>query len=236
MKKIPRESSKRYAKMPRFPRLNFVDKKVQFVERMIHRQFLKTAKRKNFQLRNFDYDVYKGKSGWRAKYAFLTLAKKLIDKNIDPGFYIKIMSRFGKLKHARYMPNPVWLSKDKTLEQFEWFHRSERKCFPHHLDFKKAISGWSDLDIYAGIRDSAHMVRNVSEGNAVSIEQAFLLLLPELNPWFVEAYIATAKGFRDVRKIREFKLRNKAPKQEIERIVRLALKNSGLPIRMLGKK
>lgn len=174
------------------------------VEGIIHAAFNKTARGKFFKLRNYNYDIYKTKQGWLAKLRFIQLAEKLLDQNIDPALYIKVMARFGPYKNLRYMPHPTWLAKDKNIKKFKWFYRTERKSYPLKLDWKKALDGWSDLDIYAAIRDSSEMLNLAVEKTGMGIEEAFMMLRKDISPWFLAIHVKKSGEWRDFLRCMDF--------------------------------
>lgn len=190
-------------RVKRFPRFE-ISGKVRWCERILHVTYNKTAKGKFFKLRNFNYDIYKTKQGWIAKLRFIQLAEKLLAQNIDPALYIKVMARFGPFKNLRYMPHPTWLAKDKNIKKFKWFYRTERKSYPLKLDWKKALDGWSDLDIYAAIRDSAMMLNLAVEKTGVGIEEAFMMLRKDISPWFLAIHAQKASDWKDFLRCLEF--------------------------------
>jgi hypothetical protein len=187
----------------RFPRLE-VSSKMKWVEGILHTTYNRTARGKNFKLRNFNYDIYNTKQGWRAQLRFLQLAEKLIAHNINPALYIKVMARFGPFKNLRYMPHPTWLAKDKNIRNFKWFYRTERKSYPLKLDWKKALDGWSDLDIYAAIRDSAEMLNFAVLKTGMGIEEAFMMLRKEISPWFLAVHVRKSSDWKDFLRCLEF--------------------------------
>lgn len=187
------------AKRKRFPRL-VMDAKSVSAERILHITYNKMRKSRGIRFQNFKYDIYKTKQGWRAKLAFIFLGEKLILQNIDPALYIKVMCRYGKYKNSKYMPHPTWLRKDKTIKTFKWLYRKERKSYDLHLDWKKAIDGWSDLDIYSSIRDSAELLNTAVEKMQIGKEEAFMVLRKELSPWFMAVHALKDKdGWKDFR-------------------------------------
>lgn len=169
----------------RFPRLDIPKEAVQY-ERILRTTYNSLAKRKNPRIRFFNekFDVYGIRFGGRNRIAFIDLALKLKDVNIDPALYLKIMSRYGKFVDIKWMPSPIWLSKDDTIEKFHWVYRKERKTYGLKLQFKKEISGWSDLDIYTAIRDSSKMYCDATEGLGINPDEAAMLLKKELSPWW----------------------------------------------------
>lgn len=192
-------------KKKRFPRLE-IDKKSLHAERILHLTYNKMRKsRGSLKFHNFHYDVYETKRGWSAKLAFLFLAEKLVRLNIDPALYVKVMCRYGKFKDAKFLPSPVWLQKDKAIQIFAWVYRKERKSYELHLDWKKELDGWSDLDIYASIRDSAGLLRQATEGMKIGTDEAFMMLRKELSPWFLAVHALKDKeGWKDFRRCLEF--------------------------------
>jgi len=184
----------------RFPRLD-LDSKVFSIERILRLTYNKMRKsRGSLKFHNFHYDVYATKRGWKAKLSFLFLGEKLIQKNIDPSLYIKVMCRYGKFKEASFLPSPVWLMKDSTIEKFMWVYRRERRSYVLRTDWKKELDGWSDLDIYSSIRASTGMVEQAMNGQGWKAEETIRMLWEELSPWFIAVHALknpkTWKAFR----------------------------------------
>jgi len=171
----------------RFPRLE-LDRATRIAEKIIRIAFNKMARSRNLRYRNFNYDVYKTKAGWKVKLKFILLAEKLIQQNIDPALYIKVMCRYGKFKNVEWMPHPTWFSKDSTIEKFLWVYRKERKHYILDIDWKKELDGWSDLDIYSSIRDSGGIIKRVVEGQKIKTDEAIYAFAKELSPWFLAVY------------------------------------------------
>lgn len=197
------------ANRKRFPRLQ-MDHKSASAERILRLTYNKMRKSRGIEFHSFNYDIYKTKQGWRAKLAFMFLGEKLVLQNIDPALYIKVMCRYGKYKNARFMPHPTWLGRDKTIKTFKWLYRKERKSYELHLDWKKALDGWSDLDIYSSIRDSASMMKAAVEKLGVRKNEALKMLQEELSPWYRAVYAMKNKnGWQDFRKCLYFLGRHK---------------------------
>lgn len=188
------------SKRKRFPRLR-LDSKALSAERILRLTYNKMRKSRNVSFYNFKYDVYSTKQGWRAKLAFMFLGEKLVKLNVDPALYIKVMCRYGKYKNSKYMPHPTWLQKDKTIKTFAWLYRKERKSYELKLDWKKALDGWSDLDIYSSIRDSAEMMNTAVDKMGIGRDEAFMMLRKELSPWFLAVHaMKNTNGWGDFRK------------------------------------
>jgi hypothetical protein len=188
----------------RFPRLK-MDSKSLRAERIIRIAYNKIRRSKDLWAHQTGYDIYRTKQGWRAMFMFKLLGEKLIQQNIDPALYVKVMARYGKYKGSKYMPHPTWLAKDKTIEVFRWVYRKERRSYELHLDWKKELNGWSELDIYASIRDSGRMLRQVIEGRGLGENEAVMMLWEELSPWFIAAYaLKNRNGWKDFRKCMQF--------------------------------
>lgn len=219
--KIP--NTKAWKKRKRFPRFDVVPK-VKYTERLLRATYNKLARAKNFSLRNFNYDIYKVKRGWKYKIDMMHLAIDLVNANINPIMFMKIMSRFGRYKSTLFMPTPTWLSNPAQLKRFEWFYRSEKKSYPLRLEFKKAMSGWSDLDVYSSVRDSARMVKQVMDAKSWSADTAVMVLWPDLSPWFLEAYARRSGAFADFFKVNAFTRIHR----HVRDIARQALRRSGV--------
>jgi hypothetical protein len=170
----------------------------------------RSRRREHFEGFGYDYDIYKTKQGWRAKLKFMLLAEKLVQQNIDPALYIKIMCRYGKFRSLKWMPHPTWLEKNKTIETFKWVYRSQKRSYGLHLDFKKAISGWSDIDIYNAIRDSAGMMRTAMETTGLSVAELMTTPLGvEMSPWFNAIHTLMSRECKDFKKCYRLLNRNR---------------------------
>lgn len=202
----------------RFPRLE-LDHKTKIVERILRITYNKMRKSKDTHFQAFNWDIYKTKQGWRAKLAFIFLAEKLIRKNIDPALYIKVMSRYGQYKTMKILPHPTWLRKSKTIEKFMWVYRKERKSYDLHLDWKKELNGWSDLDIYSAIRDSGGLVQQAMQGMKIGKDEAMMMLYKDLSPWYIAIHSLQSRDLR-----RCLKLIN--ARQHVRHIAEKALKRS----------
>lgn len=199
-----RKRRKRKKKVRRFPRLPELQGKVRHAEKILRLVYNRLYASRRIRLNNFNYDVYRtNRQAGKDKIAFTDLAFKLVKRNIDAALYLKILCRYGKYKNSTYMPRPAWLVKDKTIEQFAWLYRKERKSYDLHLDFKKAISGWSDLDIYSSIRDSGEMFASATKQGLTETE-ALLAIRQELSPWFIAVHTLKTDSQKDFRKCLEF--------------------------------
>jgi len=185
----------------RFPRI-FVPREFQYYLRILRLTYNRLALKRNPRLRYFTrFDVFHTKWGDRAKCHFIDLAMKLKDKNIDPALYLKIMCRYGRFKDSTWMPRPGWLAKSKTIKIFHWLYRKEVKTYDLRLQFKKEISGWSDLDIYSAVRDSSKMYRDATEKLGLHPDEASVLLKKDLSPWYLAISLLESK-----KEGRDFKL------------------------------
>lgn len=179
----------------RFPRI-LVPDRLKARLRILRLTYNLLMKRKRRYL--WHYDVFTTpKLAGRNLIAFVDLAAILREGNIDPSLYLKIMCRYGRFKDAPYLPSPVWLSKRPTVEKFRWIYRRQRRSYGLHLQFKKEISGWSDLDIYASIRDSSNMFRDATEKLGLAPDEATVLLRKDLSPWYLAVSLLRAPDRKD---------------------------------------
>lgn len=153
-------------------------------------------RRKRRYLWNYDVFITPKLCG-RNLIAFVDLASLLIDSGVDPSLYLKIMSRYGRFRDAPYLPPPVWLSQKPTVKKFKEIYRRQRRKYSLRLQFKKDISGWSDLDIYSSIRDSSKMFRDATEKLGMHPDQAMMMLRKDLSPWYMAISLLRSQDRKD---------------------------------------
>ena len=94
------------------------------------------TKQKSFSKSSYNYDVYQTKRGDEVRKQFIVLAGLLVERNIDPSTYLKILSSYGGFGTHRRMPPPSWLIKDKAFEVFEWLSKKEKSKYPKEEDWE----------------------------------------------------------------------------------------------------
>lgn len=204
---------KKKIKIRRFVRLD-IPKELRHYERILRHTYNILATKRDRKKQFYRYDIYKTKQASRAAIKFLELAKELKNHNIDPALYLKIMSRYGRYREARWMPSPTWLARKKSVEDFKWVIRKERRSYDLRLDYKHEIDGWSVFDIYAAIRDSSSMFRDAVDKAGLHPDQATVMLKKDLSPWFMATSLLVSKDGKDFLRCLDLLRRDKHLKKQ----------------------
>lgn len=139
--------------------------------------------------RRFRYNLYKTKTGEAAKIFFPVLADRLIQEQVDPALFVKVMAKYGMYEKSKYMPHPKFLASNKGFDVFQWMMRVEREKYPRPKDWKNHLNSTSRFvssdGIYEKVMDSVEVVRETQERFDCSIGEATLICLDRLSPWFL---------------------------------------------------
>lgn len=208
----------RRKKVRRFPRYLF-NSRDKLAEKIIRLTFNSMAKERNIDRRIHNIDVYKTNRGKNAKLTFLLLGQKLNKAGIDPALFIKVCGKYGAFKHARYMPHPNFFLGDKAWEVFQWRVKSEQKKYPKREDLLKSQGMKRDQDILEAVEDSTKVFSSAAKGGHHP-DVVMAAIKPELNNWFVAAYLLHRKGWSSVRECMTYFRKNKLLKVEAGEILR----------------
>lgn len=227
------------AKKQRFPRIR-ITSEIRLVERILHHTYNKLARARDINkagYRNYQYDIYKTKFGSRAPIIFLMLAQTLVEKDIDPAIYIKVLSQYGKYGRSNYMPHPTWLGSQKALEVFSWMYKDRKKRYERKKDWRKFLDdrNLSAKHIRKEIRAEARRIKEIRRAHRVDFLPAILMIFTELNSWYLGAAMLLTS-----RKIREslWVVLESLPRSERRRILLTTqfLANSGTVGRWVARK
>lgn len=182
----------------RFPRWNLT-KEEKLVWALLRVTFNRMAMLRSVSKREMKggWDVYNTKIGLRAKYAFLMLTPQLIEREIDPSLYIKVMCKYGQFKRSQTMPHPIFLASQKALDIFAWKVKSERKTYGLKEEWKKSLEGeLTSGEIYAAVKSGARIFKEARRQLGVTSSQTFLAIFKDLSPAFTAAYVKESKSWK----------------------------------------
>lgn len=183
----------------RWPRIAGITPKVRLTERMLWLTYNAMAKRRtpNSRGQYFKYDLYKTKKGVRASFNFLLLAKQLVKREIDPALYLKVMGQYGPYLRATYMPHPTWLSSKAALKIYKWKLKSERRKYEREQDWRRALAGSRESDIWKQVRHCRRQVEMAAKTFNLAEDTAVIMLREELSPWYIATHLVTHRESAD---------------------------------------
>lgn len=181
----------------RFPRWELT-KEEKLVWELLRYKYNQLARRRDVRKGN-RWDIYAMKVGLRAKYAFLLLTPHLVEQDIDPGLFIKVMCQYGHFKRSTTMPHPIFLASPKAMEVFTWLVKKDRELYGLKTEWDQNLEGrLTRGQTYAAVKSGARIFKEARKQLGVNSSQTFLAIFKDLSPAFVAAYLRESKAWRPV--------------------------------------